>query len=145
MPLPNTKYSLVPKWVECPDAPLDKDSADGFVCYDFEGIQKILSVEQDAIKWHNMNLHLDAQVKDLTTANTKLKTVVTSLEGDVDRLSEGYSGAMDSLGKAERRAQDAEARDVFGGALPYVITGLVVAFLGGFLAGWFGHPEEAKP
>ena len=138
--LPHDKYSLIPKWVECPGMLLEKDGAKGYVCYGFSAIKTILSVEQDAIKWHNLNLHLGVQVEDLTTANQKLHGTVTSLEGDVKRLSEGYAGVMKTLGETEARAVRAERRDVFSGrVLPWLVAGAAVLLAAGFVGGWYGH------
>jgi len=145
MPLPLSKFSLIPKWVDCPGQPKDADAATGYVCYDFNAAKGLLDVEARAIGWHNLNLQLSLQVRNLSTQIDHYRDMSISLEGDVKRLADGYGGAMKIITKTADRARAAEKRDVLGGALPWLVAAAALLLVGGFLAGWFGHQEAATP
>jgi len=144
-PLSLEKFSLIPKWVECPVTERDPDSDKGYVCYDFNAAQSLLTIEAEAIGWHNINLQLNLKVKNLDEQIVHYRGMSVSLEGDVKRLTEGYSGAMKIITETADRARRAEKRDALGGALPWLVAAAALLLVGGFLAGWFGNQEAAKP
>lgn len=111
--------------------------SDRLACYDFDTAKKILTLD---INLQSKLGELDVCLKDkidLQLAVKKLDDANTLLHGNVTGLEMRLKEKDGVLTDNTNRMIKYQARDVFGGALPWVITVVVVVAAGAFVGGYY--------
>ncbi len=110
-----------------------------FACYNFDTAQKILKLDIDMQSKLGRLETCTKNIIDLTLANIKLNNANTLLHGNIDRLNVRLKEKDEVLTTNTNQMVLANSRDVFGGALPWVIGALLLvaaaAFTGGYYTG----------
>ena len=125
------ELKLFPMWErkQCGDAE--------FACYDFDTAKKILKLDIDLqSKLGKLDTCLKDKV-DLQLAIKKLGEASTLLQGNIERLETRLKEKDVVLTENTNLMVKYQARDVFGGALPWVITAVVVMAAAGFVGGYY--------
>ena len=108
-----------------------------FACYDFDTAKKILKLDIDLqSKLGKLDTCLKDKV-DLQLAIKKLGEASTLLQGNIERLETRLKEKDVVLTENTNLMVKYQARDVFGGALPWVITAVVVMAAAGFVGGYY--------
>lgn len=108
-----------------------------FACYDFETSKKILKLDIDLqSKLGKLDICLKDKV-DLELSIKKLGDASTLLQGNIERLETRLKEKNKVLTDNTNLMVKYQARDVFGGALPWVITAVVVMAAAGFVGGYY--------
>jgi hypothetical protein len=125
------EMKLFPMWEQkkCPE--------ETFACYDFETSKKILKLDLDLqLKLDKLGVCVKDRL-DLQTANKKLTDANKLLESNAVQFDERLKEKDETLVKNTNLMIKYQSRDVFGGALPWVIVIVVVVAAGGFAGGYY--------
>lgn len=130
-PLVHAEMKIFPMWErkKCP--------TEEFACYTFEQSQAIVTIDLDLQlkldKWEKCKIKL----LNYENALDKYKRSVELDKENIQRLEVRIGEKQDVLDKTTANYISAYKRDVFGGALPWVLGVTLVLLAGSFVAGWY--------
>ena len=137
---PAEEMKVIPKWTlmeKC--VPTDPGGRvdDKFACYDFGQAKTLKKLDIDlTLKLQKIEL-LEAVNVDLREAIKKLEGVVQKEQENTEILQKRLTEKNDNLKGMTEMYITANKRDIFGGALPWPITALVVCLVSGFVGGYY--------
>lgn len=127
----SAELKLFPMWE------LKTCGSERLACYDFDTAKKILVLDINLqSKLGELSVCLKDKV-DLQQAIKKLNDANTLLHGNVTRLELRLGEKNSVLTNNTNQMLRYQARDIFGGALPWVITAVVVFAAAGFVGGYY--------
>jgi hypothetical protein len=135
---PAEEMKLIPPWTRMKDCKVTVEDTPGLhACYNFEGAQTLKKLDKD----FQLNIR---KLELLEEVNQDLRSAITNLELSLEKEQENAELLNVRLIEKQKKLEDTTAmyvsasqRDVFGGALPWVIVAIVVFAAAGFVGGYY--------
>ena len=122
---------ILPEWQ------LLKSDGNEYACYAFEAAKELKKADLKCAENQSLLSLREQEIKKSNESKAIDDQILSEVRGQVSELKQQNKSLIESNIDLTSSLEGAQERDIFGGALPWVITGGAIVFAGGLLAGFF--------